>query len=714
MHKNHIASALAAVLVAGGLSAATARAQSNPSDAVELLGEGKATVQLSAAELIMPKETINYITQAEMERKTATNLWEALRGALGVNLGVSGGRGETFVNIRGSSRYQVGMYIDDIPIATAWRGEYDLNNTLIFDLESVEVSKGYSSPLLTSNNGLAGTLNVRTAAPQTEFEVKVKYRNYFDRPGADQGRLAGLTLGTKQEKFYLKATVVADDQDFFTLPSSFTDGYYQKEGRRDNSDYKNRRLALMFGLTPTEGVDLRFGLEKQRYEKGQPVTALDGLLSPLGTGMGNSTRLWRWENYDNDRYYLNANVDLTEKARLKWIVYVDQHKDTTVAYKDLKFHNPVLNDSNYGPYDQYTAGSQLRFDYTFNEANKLAVSTGYRRLSHKAYLNKYYSNNPGGLDTEAVEDYWDFGAEYSWKPIDPLTLVLGASYTRAEPKKIDYYDRNNPYVVNHAASKADLSDDLFNYQLGAFYDLTENHQLFATFAKKSRFGSMRERFYWSSNRFTSLDLSPEEAYHYEFGYRGFIDQWLKINTSVFYSDTKDKIIQSRDAGNVTYFANLNKAKTYGFELGAEAVVNEYLSLGGTFSYLKWSTESTDPTLKNLTEAPTTQGTLYAVISPLEGLSIIPQIDMTSSFYNTANPNPTYTHPNPTPPPANATSPRSPKSPGFATADLKVVYDWDEHLSFEIGAQNIFDKLYYYDWYYPQSGRTYFVGAQYTY
>ena len=230
--------------------------------------EGATEVLLTPLEMTEPKNTIDHITQTDMERKTAINLWEALRGVQGVYLQTTGARNEGTIGIRGSNRYQVGMYIDDIPIATAYRNEWDYNNTLTYGLESVDISKGYSSPLLASNNNLAGVVNLRTAKPKKEFEFSAKYLNFFDRRMHDQGRMAAASIGTRQEFYYLKGTFVYDNQDFFTLPEGFDAAPYQGTGRRKNSDYRNLSANIIGGWTPSDDVDIMVGYMRQSSKKG--------------------------------------------------------------------------------------------------------------------------------------------------------------------------------------------------------------------------------------------------------------------------------------------------------------------------------------------------------------------------------------------------------------------------------------------------------------
>jgi iron complex outermembrane receptor protein len=122
--------------------------------------------------------------------------------------------------------------------------------------------------------------------------------------------------------------------------------------------------------------------------------------------------------------------------------------------------------------------------------------------------------------------------------------------------------------------------------------------------------------------------------------------------------------------------------------------------------LQWATNVADEGEKNLTDAPKWQGSLYAVIRPIENLSVIPQLDFSSKFYNNSDPNPTSQLAGGNPP---RTTPISPVSPGYVLANLKVSYELNEHLTFDVGVKNMFDQTYYYSWYYPEAGRSYYAG-----
>lgn len=636
------------------------------------------------------------IGQSDIERKTSMNLWDAVKGEPGMRVDTSGRRAsEGTISIRGSSRYQVGMYIDDVPVATAWRNEFDASNYLLYDLDSIEITKGFTSPLLGTNNGLAGVVNMRSAKPTEKIEAKARYINFFDRDFSDQGRMVAASVGSRQEKFYFKVTGILDEQDYFLLPNDFTPGRYEDGGRRDNYNARNRSIHALAGWTPNDRVDIMFGFVRQIYEKGEVFNAARG---DVGFNLNSQgTRyVFNFPDYSTTRYYMNANFQLTDKLHLKAVAYYDDHVDRSDT-----IDSQGINEHWFAPtrYLQYTAGGNVRADYTFNDMHQVSASVGYRRLSHEHeedYGKKYgpgYQN--AILARKYVEDYTDLGGEYTFRPIQPLAFTIGGSYNHVKPKQmLEAVDMTNQPNVMENIKEGVLgeSNHLTSWQLGAFYDITENHQVYATFARKARFASMRER-YSRGSVFMGSTVDPEHANHWEIGYRGVICDWLQINSSIYYSSYKDKIMQGTAPNNLPYHYNLGRVKFYGFEFAAEGIVNDYFRFGANFSVVKGDNVDRTNNDWHLTNLPTVTSTLYAVIQPTEKLSIIPQIDICSKFYRETNrERGFYT-----------------KSPGFVTADIKAVYDVNDHFTVEAGARNIFDKEYAYSAYYPQQGRNFFLG-----
>ena len=242
-----------------------------------------------------------------------------------------------------------------------------------------------------------------------------------------------------------------------------------------------------------------------------------------------------------------------------------------------------------------------------------------------------------------------------------------------------------------------LSEDLFTWQIGAFYDIRKNDQVYATVARKSRIDTMRERFMGFRNNAampTSGDLKPEKALHYELGYRGKPVDKLNLNASMFYSDCSNLIISTSDKNKNTYFTNADKAGIFGIEMAAEYLFNPGLSTGMTYSYMDWDTQGSSADY--ITFTPKHSGSAYLVFSPMEHVSIIPELYVTDHFYSSSSTGDDVL------------------SPGFATFNLKAIYEPRDNYSFEVGVQNLFDKNYYYTYGYPQAGMTLFAGMTVKY
>ncbi|MDR0881062.1 MAG: TonB-dependent receptor [Candidatus Adiutrix sp.] len=697
----------------GKAKAATTQSQSLPGQ--ENLGDGKAVVQLSAAELVETKTTMAVITQEDMQRKNADNLFEALRSEPGILMdGNTGGfRGSSYISIRGFDYTRIGMSLDGIPLANGWGREFDMARIATFDIKSIEVSKGYSSPLIGTNTNMGGVIDIRTGKPEKELEFKALYKNQFDREFDDMGREYGVSIGTRQDKFYLKTTYYAKDQDFFTpsekaLPAPGD----KKGGRRGRSDSEDWQLNIIAGWTPTEDVDIMVGYLRHEAEK-------NSNLSYSSPGSPDA-RTYSWPDWDTERIYLTADVNINEQSYFKGTVYYDEHRDTLLAW----LANGTLDQSFSSKFDDSGWGSHLEYGYTFNDQHKLAVAANYRADEHERWTPD------DNIRVERAEgNNYDLGAEYTYKPLDPLSFVFGLNYAVKEGEK---YIRQG---VTAAGSKSGPEFtapnkpkyDALNWQFGTFYNLTPEHEVHFTYARKTNFPSW-ESMYGSVRLITGADpnsarrgadIDPEIADHFEIGYKGDIDGWLELSANVFYSKVSD-VIGSRElcASNPNWASlgcynandpnsvsqvNIGKANFSGYELGLTAVANEYITLGSNLSYLKTHRKSNENSTNNMVyDKPKFMANAYLIITPLEDWRIIPSLQAVDSRKNLAG---------------------DKVLPGFARVDLKTTYDLTENIALQAGIENIGDINYGYSSNTANSGfitrdvqpgRNYYLGMSYTY
>ena len=690
--------AMAVVLTAG-----PAMAQNGNGD------ENLPVIQLGSVELVETKDTIDRITQEDMERKAAANLFDALRMEPGVILDGAGTgfRRSSYVNIRGFNNERIAIMYDGIPLANTWGREFDFGRISTFDIGSIEVSKGYSSPLIGGSHSLGGVIDIRSAKPEKPLEFKAKYRNFFDRGLDDMGQEYGISVGTKQEKFYLKASYSSVEKDFIRPPKSApSTRFYKQGGKRDNSDSEDTQVNLMAGWTPTEDMDIMLGYFHHSGEKNSEM-----IYGRQG-GKNYSFRRW-WPDWDTERVYATADFKF-DNSYLKGTVYYDKHKDTLMSYMLEDVPGNTLwefQDNFASKYDDEAYGGRLEYGYTFNEQHKLALAANYRLDTHER--NQVYS----GVKVHDMEaTTYDFGAEYTYKPADPMTLVFGLNYNMVNVDSYVFQHRNaatnpagNPRVHGRNLPK----HDALNWQFGAFYDLTPEHEVHFTYARKTNAPNFKSTLdSIANNQPDAVDwLDPEVADHYEIGYKGDIGGWLQLQGNVYYSLVRDAFGKTGpwdDNGNdigTQRTINIGKVAYSGFEVGFEAESNEYLTLGANLSYLKTHIRSRKFEGKDdaVTERPEFMANAYVIVSPFEELKIIPSVQAMSARMNSFG---------------------EKAVPGFARVDLRATYDLMEHIRLEAGVENIGDVTYGYKGTSSsrdaeierdiRDGRNYYLGVSYNY
>jgi iron complex outermembrane receptor protein len=428
------------------------------------------------------------------------------------------------------------------------------------------------------------------------------------------------------------------------------------------------KLTLMGGINPVSEFDAYITYVMQRAEKASP-----------GDVTVRFPRIWDWTKWDRDSISLNAAYT-TEDFYIKTLAYYDN------------FRNSLYNERPHGipaDYDDRSMLGRITGGYNFNNNNKLEIAGTMKWDKHDGYDNITYVYTK----SIKIEQYtYSIGAEYSTNPVKPFTVVLGAGYDMLLPT--EYW---TAYRGSEDFEKADKLNELV-YQIGVFYDITPNHEIHTTFSKKTHFPTMYERF---SARYDvtipNPALKPEWANHYEVGYKGYYDERALLTTSIYFSDFRDKILEQlmRDPVTgqiITHSVNKDRWLYYGFELSGEVTVNEYLSAGLMFSYNK-SDNRFDPTVQDA-YYPEFNSYGQLGVTPTDYITIIPQFEYMGMRYVSSD-----------------TSDNT-ELPQYFLAHVNVKLDIFKHLFVEAGIENIFDKGYEIQQFYPQAGRifTFAVGG----
>jgi iron complex outermembrane receptor protein len=291
-----------------------------------------------------------------------------------------------------------------------------------------------------------------------------------------------------------------------------------------------------------------------------------------------------------------------------------------------------------------------------------------------------------------------------------LTLTLGASFDWRDLKKAEEYTitATTPGVL-FQYPKANPS--AFNWQGRLDWRAGDDASLHASISSRARFPTIFERFSTQfGNAASNPALKPERAINYEIG-GSLRSGGFKAEGSLFYSDVRDAIVSVRPSNfpaNTSQRRNLGDGKYYGGEIALTWNPLESLQLGANYTYThrKFDIDVVNifvPVFE-LTDVPKHKAFLYASWSPVQGLNVVPNVEIASGRTTLD----TFV------PGAAAGTVRYYKTGGYAVANLRVDYAVLENVELGVGARNLFDENYLLTDGFPEAGRSFFASLRVRY
>jgi iron complex outermembrane receptor protein len=582
--------------------------------------------------------------------------------------------------VRGFDSSRFPVFLDGVPLTSPYWGNADYARILTGGLESVEVQKGFATMLLGANT-MGGALLLRTAKPKDKLELAYKNSTEADSAFKYAGTLNVLSAGTKQDYFYGKAVLQIRDIDHRLLSKDFVpfDRNPQREGERLYSDSNDINISLLTGWTPDENTAVNLSYMFLDADKGRSPPEVKGQVFRTDNWL-----LWR-------RNIIKLDGTKTgEKLKLDGLVYFDKY-DTTLE----QTNNIITLTTNN---DDYGAGARAGGAWSFNKWNILQAALNFKQESH---------------DNEAIkikENVWSLGAEYSLGGKDVPNKYLSLFTLRAGLG----FDILQPYQF---WSDKDLSETtiryMYSWQAGLFYNVTDNHEVRFTHAKKNHIPTMGQRYEEiEQNAIPNPDLKNESAYHYELGYNGragykineTFSPSLTIDAAIYYADLLDMIaeadVETSTGGRTKVRMNIDKVAYYGFEAGLAIYVCKYFSTGGTLSMNRYEIKESGSAFKVEGNFPRTTANYYMEISPLASFNLLPLrtlLIIPALEYE----GPRYGH-------FQILNVGDPLE-RFMLFNLRVSSELSKNIALSFAVENIFDTNYYLDSaYLPMSGRSFNV------
>jgi iron complex outermembrane receptor protein len=451
------------------------------------------------------------------------------------------------------------------------------------------------------------------------------------------------------------------------------------------------KITFMAGLTPLPDLDIWTTYIYQDADKG---------VSPPDTG--GSYSIWKWLFWRRHTVSLNSTY-ATEKLSLSGLVYFDKYDNRLEEYLNKKAFELGIH-APWSDYDEYSLGGRFTGEYKFTGAHSLAAAFIWKLDDHRGLRGTILNTDTHEV-MRAREIIPSGGVEYSGKPFQiPLTVKAGFGFDTLAP--LEYWSTDNEFaqLIQSGYYIAQTRNMLlYNWQAGLFWQITDTHEGRLTYARKNHFPTMSQRY---STRFGTVlpnsNLGPEQANHFELGYRGSLfNDLLHISAAAYYSIVLGKMatveIPNPENPNALadYTFNLDSTSFYGFELVPELSINEYFSMGMGLSVMRYTLHHDEAGGKYIPYSPLLNLTGYMVIRPWsKAFSVIPRWEYVGFRY--------------------ADTLGDAKLPEYFLLHLKINAHIGSAVSVSVSVNNILDACYELRHYSPQEGRSIHCTLEYHY
>ncbi len=321
------------------------------------------------------------VTRAQLWTYNKPNLERAVNLAPGVNaqFDSNGRRNESDVFVRGFGRWQVPLLIDGVRIYLPADNRLDFSRFLTGDVAEIQIQKGYAS-VIDGPGAMGGLINLVSRKPSKSFEAEFR-GGVNTGDGSDiEGWNAYAMMGTRQDGYYAQGSVNVFDRDYWTLSGDYapTATSLQQGRRRINSDSKDLRLNLKFGVTPNDTDEYAINYTRQEGQKG-------GLLNVYNNPQVPPNSFWRWPRWDVQSATVFTTTALGATSYVKTKFFLNAFNNDLFAYDDISYTRQSAN----GRFRSYSAdnayGGSIEVGTGTLPLNMLKLALHYRIDAHDEY-----------------------------------------------------------------------------------------------------------------------------------------------------------------------------------------------------------------------------------------------------------------------------------------------------------------------------------------
>jgi outer membrane receptor protein involved in Fe transport len=593
----------------------------------EILVTGKAPKDV-------PLATVSTVTATEIADIKPRDLSDVVRYIPG-SMVTFGDKDTYTVKLRGIGANRIALLVDGVPVYEPYFATFDLKTISAGGIDSVQVTKGPSS-VLYGPNTLGGLINVITKRPSA--------RPYFSLTGS-YGDISTWGLGAdgsySWQKFAVTGSALYQSSRGFDYPDPAVGST-----ERGNSDFERLNLTGKVYYTPSSKTEIMVSGGTYQSEYGMPPA-----LSVQ------RARYWRFPKWDRSTVSAGGFTSLGGDAVLRFRGFYVNYYNTLDWYND-----PEMTDlSSASTYDNSSYGGFALAEVPVGGRNIFKASLLYQRDIARIQddTGLPWSKYDQGTLSAGVED--EFILASQWR------IIGGLSF--------DSIDKFQGGENNTSA----------NPLIGIKFTPNENLDFHVSFARKSRFPSMRSLYSTSSG---NPDLLAESGTSFEFA-----ATWngpVYVTGSVFFNRFRNFIDTITLESGIRQYYNVGKAHIYGFEVQVQKRLS-WLDATVNYTYLDPRNDTDE---RPLDAQPKNNLNFDVGFLPAKGLraGFFGLFGSTSWWWNTR------------------TNPASLLTmPSFFDLDLIVSYDFNDRYQMFLRLGNVFDHYFYTEPGFPWRGRYFEVG-----
>ncbi|MGE8437604.1 MAG: TonB-dependent siderophore receptor [Pseudomonas palmensis] len=632
-------------------------------------------------------QSVTVVTRQQMDDQGAQSITDVLRNTPGVSAQAYDSDRTEF-----SSR---GLAITNFQydgVNTIYDGVYD-EGTAHVDMaiyDHVEVLKG-ATGLMTGSGDPSATVNLIRKKPTAQFQASLSgsagswddYRGEGDVSGPlnDSGSVRGRFVGAQQDR------------------KGYQDHYQQKK----EVYYGILEVDVTPDTLLTVGIDQQTTTPRGTSWTGNPVYFADGGRTDFSRRF-NPGADWSRRDFQNRTYFASLEQALANDWSLKLSVnQLQSDHDTRLASASGGNPDRATGEGMFmfwgrweGHRVQNTADINLSGPFTllgrqhdlvmgFNAANSRQTGATWDTSLGGTPGNIYEWNGKIGVPDFPKNGKYEQtkrqnGAYIATRlrPTDDLSLILGTRVSTFKYNDNYDYDGLNPvyFSDNQAGYK---QHGVVTPYAGVVYDLNDTYSVYASYTS-----IYQPQTYKDANR-TPLD--PVEGDSYETGLKAaYFEGRLNASLALFRIEQDNVAVQTGTTNtNEGIYKATRGATTEGVELEIAGELQEGWNLAAGYTYAR----SRDKDHQRIFGSPmsTTKPeqllrlfTTYRLPGALDKVTVGGGVNWQSAFYGQIY-SPTvkdYTFI---------------KQGGYTLVDLMGRYQYNDHLSFTLNANNVFDKRY---------------------